>query len=116
MILNPLSRTVFVVPINKLEDAIDYVDSKVMAVGFSSNEGIERLKNKLSAKGVERISYIGKLSYPPIGFTSSWEYPITRLVRLVTRDLSISDLKRVKSLKNVEKLMYGVKSHHIRFM
>ena len=116
MILNPLSRTVFVVPINKLEDAIDYVDSKVMAVGLSSNEGIERLKNKLSAKGVERISYIGKLSYPPIGFTSSWEYPITRLVRLVTRDLSISDLKRVKSLKNVEKLMYGVKSHHIRFM
>lgn len=90
----PSSRIIFVVGVPDLKRIIKYIDSSIMVIGFSSTERLISMRDVLSKRGVERLTEIGKMSYPQIGFTSGWVYPLSLLVKWVCRDLSQKELHK----------------------
>lgn len=88
----PSSRIVFVAEIQDLRKALKYIDSSIMVVAFSSISKLKEMRDMLSRRGVERLTEIGKMGYPQVGFTSGWVYPISLLVRWVCRDLTHKEL------------------------
>jgi len=89
----PSSRTIFVVEVDDLKKIVQYINSSIMVVAFSSISKLKEMRDVLSRRGIERLTEIGKMSYPQIGFTSGWVYPISLLVRWICRDMTYRELK-----------------------
>lgn len=96
---HPLLRVIFVVKVRSIKDAIPFIDGHVMVVAFPSYRKLKEYKNDIAKRGVERLTVVGKMNIPPIGFSSSHTYPMFHMVRFICRDLSDEE-KRMR----VEKL------------
>ena len=97
--LHPFPRIFYVVEVKNIEDALKYIDEKVMVVGFSSKSKLSELKTHVVKKGVERITMVGKMDYPPPGSPSGHTYPLSLMVRWVSRDILPGEVyKDVKRL------------------
>ncbi len=82
----PLSRTLYVLEVDDLEEAVRFADKYTMVIGFSSSRRLEDLKNKLSLRGVDRLTKAGNMGLIPPGFPHEGRYDLTRLVRWVGAD------------------------------
>jgi len=84
--IHPLSRTLFVVEVEKIEDAVHFIDSSVLVVAFSSEEKQEELKDEVVSRGAHRLTVLGKMARFPIGYPQEGRFNLSRLVRWVARD------------------------------
>jgi long-chain-fatty-acyl-CoA reductase len=82
----PLSRTLYVLEVDELDEAVRFADKFTMVIGFSSSKKLEALKDKLSLRGVDRFTRVGHMGLIPPGFPHEGRYDLTRLVRWVGAD------------------------------
>jgi len=100
---HPLSRTVYVMNVRSLKEALQYVNKFTMVVAFSSLKKLNEMKNEVSSRGAERITLVGKMGYPPLGFTSAGAYPISQLTRKISRDLTRDEVLLLDERKSFQK-------------
>jgi long-chain-fatty-acyl-CoA reductase len=82
----PLSRTLYVIEVDDLKEAVEFVDPLTMVIGFSSSGKLEELKDRLALRGVDRLTRVGNMGLIPPGFPHECRYDLTRLVRWVGAD------------------------------
>ena len=82
----PLSRTLFVLEVDDLAQAVAKADPYTMVVGFSSRERRDQLRDALARRGVDRLSLIGCMGLPPPGSPHECRFDLTQLVRFVGCD------------------------------
>jgi long-chain-fatty-acyl-CoA reductase len=82
----PLSRTLYVIEVDDLEDAVEFTDPLTMVIGFSSSGRLEELRDRLALRGVDRLTRVGNMGLIPPGFPHECRYDLTRLVRWVGID------------------------------
>lgn len=80
---HPLGRTLFVIPINDLRDAVDELDRETQVVAIEPFSRAYEFREKLTLKGVDRITHLGKMPYFAAGSPHDGIYPLARLVRWV---------------------------------
>ncbi len=96
---HPLSRTLFVIEVKDLRDALRYVDPSVMVVAFSSKSRMDELKDEVTLRGADRVTLVGRMGYFPTGSPHEGRYDLSNLVRWVSRDLTKGELK-IRELLN----------------
>jgi long-chain-fatty-acyl-CoA reductase len=84
---HPLSRTLYVIQVNDLKEAVKFADPLTMVIGFSSSKRIEELRDELALRGVDRITEVGRMGYFPVGFPHEGRFDLSNLVRWVSRDI-----------------------------
>ncbi len=82
----PLSRTLYVLRVESLEDAAGFADPFTMVIGFSSRRRMDELKDRLALLGVDRLTRLGNMGLIPPGFPHEGRYDCARLVRWVGAD------------------------------
>jgi long-chain-fatty-acyl-CoA reductase len=87
---HPLSRTIFIHPVKKLEDAIQYVHREIQTIGISPWERGKELADELTKKGACRITEVGLVSRPRPGFTHDAYQPMRHMVRWVSLERGLS--------------------------
>lgn len=83
MLSHPLSRTLYVFGIKNLKDSIEYADRSIQTVAIYPPGRIKELRDELTAKGVDRITEIGRMGYFAPGAPHDGIYPLSHLVRWV---------------------------------
>jgi long-chain-fatty-acyl-CoA reductase len=84
---NPLGRTLWVLPVNTLDDAVQRADSWTMVAAFSDRSDLETHRDTLAALGVDRLTTVGRMGLLPPGTPHEGRYDLTRLVKFVSTDL-----------------------------
>lgn len=82
---HPLGRTIFVYPLTKINDCLQYIDKTVQTIGVEPIELAYEMKDELTKRGVLRITNIGFVDIPRLGIAHDGIY-INRLVRWVGLD------------------------------
>jgi long-chain-fatty-acyl-CoA reductase len=85
--LSPLGRTLFIIPVKSLEDAVGFTDSYTMVAAFSDRTDLEKYRDRLAANGVDRLTGLGRMGLLPPGMPHEGRYDLTRLVKFVSTDL-----------------------------
>ncbi len=83
---SPLGRTMFVIPVKSLDDAVKYTDNYTMVAAFSDRDDIDRYKDTLARQGVDRITDLGRMGLFPPGMPHEGRYDLQRLVKFVSID------------------------------
>ena len=83
---SPLGRTMFIIPVKSLKDAVEYIDEYTMVAAFSDRDDIETYKDDVAKRGADRISEIGKMGLFPPGMPHEGRYDLARLVKFVSID------------------------------
>ncbi len=112
---HPLSRTIFIVAVNNLNEALKFINKNTMVVGFSSKETLLNYRDSVTLQGAERTTLLGSMSFLPPGFTSEGTYPISNLVRWVCRDLSESEVRMREKVRSIEKNSFYMNIPWARF-
>ncbi|KXB05889.1 hypothetical protein AKJ52_02860, partial [candidate division MSBL1 archaeon SCGC-AAA382C18] len=81
---HPLGRTLYVIEVENLNEALEYVDESVQTVGVSSEKRKEELKEKFTLLGVDRVTDIGKMGSPHLSAPQDGAYTISRMGRWVS--------------------------------
>jgi hypothetical protein len=89
---SPLGRTMFVIPVKSLSDAVKYTDNYTMVAAFSDRRDIDRYRDTLARQGVDRITELGRMGLFPPGMPHEGRYDLQRLVKFVSIDAP-SDIK-----------------------
>ncbi len=84
---SPLGRTLFVIPVESLRDAVKYADAYTMVAAFSERSDLEKYRDSLSMQGVDRLTDIGRMGLLPAGMPHEGRYDLTRLVKFVSTDI-----------------------------
>ena len=84
---SPLGRTLFVIPVKSLKDAVKYADAYTMVAAFSDRENLEKYRDILAIQGVDRLTYLGRMGRLPAGMPHEGRYDLTRLVKFVSTDI-----------------------------
>ena len=87
-IQHPLSRTLYVIEVKDLKEALEYIDETVMVVAFSSFKRLKELKDEIFKRGVDRITVIGKMCYFPLGYPQEGRRNLSQLVKWVGMDVN----------------------------
>ena len=85
---NPLGRTLWIIPVNGLGEAIARVDRYTMVFGFSDRTDLETCRDQLAVLGVDRLTILGRMGLLPAGTPHEGRYDLTRLVKFVSADLT----------------------------
>ncbi len=83
---HPLSRTLYVMEVNDLKEAVKYLDKSTMVVAFSSHKRLEELKEDVLLKGVDRVTMVGRMGYFPLGYPQEGKRNLPQLVKWVSAD------------------------------
>ncbi len=78
---HPLSRTLYIFPVDNLSDALTHVDKTVQTVAIYPRERIPKLRDPLTRQGVDRIKDIGQMGYFSAIEPHDGIYPLQHLVR-----------------------------------
>jgi len=89
---HPSNRVIFIVEVENLYRAIEFIDKSTMVVAFSSMNKLNEMKNEIMKRGVERLTLVGNMGYPAMGFTSEGSYPINNLMRWISKDIPKDEL------------------------
>ncbi|RLF60296.1 MAG: hypothetical protein DRN25_03045 [Thermoplasmata archaeon] len=84
---HPLSRTLYVVEVENLKEAVKYIDRSVMVVAFSSYERLEELKEDVFLRGADRVTMVGRMGYFPLGHPQEGKRNLSQLVKWVGADV-----------------------------
>lgn len=80
---HPLSRTIYIYPVKKLEQALNYVNRATQTVGVHPRKLKKRYREELTKRGVDRVTDVGKMGYFALGAPHDGIYPLSRMVRWV---------------------------------
>jgi len=81
-----LGRTVFVHPVERLEDGLAHLDGSVQTVGFFPWEAAHALRDGIAARGVSRIVELGMHNVFRSGGSHDGMFPLQRLVRFISHE------------------------------
>lgn len=84
---SPLGRTLFVIPVRSLGDAVKYADAYTMVAAFSERADLEKYRDALARQGVDRLTETGRMGLLPAGMPHEGRYDLSRLVRFVSTDI-----------------------------
>ena len=84
---SPLGRTLFVIPVASLDDAVKHADAYTMVAAFSERSDLEKYRDILSMQGVDRLTDIGRMGLLPADMPHEGRYDLTRLVKFVSTDI-----------------------------
>ena len=84
---SPLGRTLFVVPVDSLKDAVGYVDKYTMVAAFSDRNDLVKYRDSIAMQGVDRLTEVGHMGHLPAGMPHEGRYDLTRLVKFVSVDI-----------------------------
>jgi len=80
---HPLGRTIFLVPVKSIRDAVDHIGPETQVVAIEPFDRAIELRDELTLKGVDRITHLGKMGYFAVGAPHEGMYPLSRMVRWV---------------------------------
>ncbi len=86
---HPLSRTAVVHRIEKLEDAMEAINSYTQTVGIYPWKASEKLRDDITIRGADRIVAIGMANYARVGFPHDGIWTYNQLVRWVNVERDI---------------------------
>ena len=108
---HPLSRTLFVDPIERVEDMLPFLDDETQSVSvFPFKPWAERLAELVCPRGAVRIVETGTVAYPKLGFTHDGSYALHQFVRLAYIDRELNHTFKYgprKELQFMEQFFYG---------
>jgi len=81
--VHPLGRTIFLVPVKNINNALDYIGPETQVVAVEPFDKAIELRDELTLKGVDRITHLGKMGYFAVGAPHEGMYPLNRMVRWV---------------------------------
>jgi long-chain-fatty-acyl-CoA reductase len=80
---HPLGRTIFIIPVKDLAESIEHIGPETQVVAIEPYSRATDLKERLTVKGVDRITRLGKMGYFALGSPQEGMYPLSRMVRWV---------------------------------
>ncbi len=80
---HPLGRTIFLVPVKTIRNALDYIGPETQVVAIEPFVKATELRDELTLKGVDRITHLGKMGYFAVGAPHEGMNPLSRMVRWV---------------------------------
>ncbi|HDM67162.1 MAG TPA: hypothetical protein ENG62_02105, partial [Thermoplasmatales archaeon] len=83
---HPLSRILYVVEVNDIREAIQYLNEDTMVVAFSSKDKMMELKDEISLRGVDRLTTVGRMGYFQIGHPHEGRRNLVNLLKWVGVD------------------------------
>jgi long-chain-fatty-acyl-CoA reductase len=83
---HPLSRTLYVFPVENLSDALPWLGPNVQTATLHPFDRLQELGSGLVEHGVERIVETGRAGRPRPGFTHDGFIPLAHMVRWVTAE------------------------------
>src|SRR5215204_251543 len=86
---HPLSRTIYVHPVTRLEEAFPWINKDTQTVGIHPTERMRALADGLVERGVARVTEVGRAGRPRPGFVHDGIRPMERLVRWVVLERGI---------------------------
>jgi long-chain-fatty-acyl-CoA reductase len=106
---HPLSRTVYIHPVDDLIQAVRYVNKDTQTVAVHPPERASALADALVEQGVSRITEVGRMGRPRPGFAHDGMFPLGRLIRWVTQERGIRFKYKFWGLSPEEddRLFYG---------
>jgi hypothetical protein len=84
----PASKTVNVVAVESLEDAVRYTNVATQTVGIFPPQRATALRDALASMGVQRVVTLGEVAQSVEGLPHDGFYPIRRMMRWVLDDTS----------------------------
>jgi hypothetical protein len=84
----PVSKTVNVVTVESLEDAVRYTNVATQTVGIYPPQRAAALRDALASMGVQRVVTLGEVAQSVEGLPHDGFYPIRRMMRWVLDDTS----------------------------
>jgi hypothetical protein len=84
----PVSKTVNVVAVESLEDAVRYTNVATQTVGIFPPQRAAALRDALASMGVQRVVTLGEVAQSVEGLPHDGFYPIRRMMRWVLDDTS----------------------------
>jgi hypothetical protein len=84
----PVSKTVNVVAVESLEDAVRYTNVATQTVGIYPPQRAASLRDALATMGVQRVVTLGEVAQSVEGLPHDGFYPIRRMMRWVLDDTS----------------------------
>jgi long-chain-fatty-acyl-CoA reductase len=103
---HPLSRTLFVHPIETLDEMIPFIDEETQSVMVYPYSMAEKVANILCPYGVQRICEMGMVCYPRAGFTHDGMYPLHYFVRLSHYDEGLKYTNKYDSVEGKIAYLY----------
>ncbi|MCK5248641.1 MAG: hypothetical protein KAJ98_01660, partial [Spirochaetaceae bacterium] len=85
---NPLGRTLWILPVDSVSEAVNHADSWTMVAAFSLRADLEAHRDFLAARGVDRLTILGNMGLLPPGTPHEGRYDLTRMVKFVSADLT----------------------------
>ena len=79
----PSAKTVNVVRVESLSDAVRYINVSTQTVGVYPNPRREAMRDRLASAGVQRVVALGSATSMIPGFPHDGFYPLHRFVRWV---------------------------------
>lgn len=83
---HPISKTVNVVVVDNLRDAVQHATIATQTVGIWPPEQAQQLRDALASRGVQRIARLGEVARPYDGLPHDGFYPMSRMARWVLDD------------------------------
>jgi long-chain-fatty-acyl-CoA reductase len=83
---SPLGRTLFIIPVDSLGDAVKYADPYTMVAAFSDRDDLLKYRNELARRGVDRLTDVGRMGLLPADTPHEGRYDLSRLVKFVSTD------------------------------
>ena len=83
---SPLGRTLFVIPVKSLGDAVKYADPYTMVAAFSDRNDLNKYRDELAMQGVDRLTEVGRMGLLPADTPHEGRYDLSRLVKFVSTD------------------------------
>ncbi len=80
---HPLGRTIFIIPVKDLAESIEHIGPETQVVAIEPYSRAADLKERLTVKGVDRITRLGKMGDFALGSPQEGMYPLSRMVRWV---------------------------------
>jgi long-chain-fatty-acyl-CoA reductase len=87
---HPLSRTLYVYPVQDLRQALPWITADVQTVTVHPFARALGLADDLAVRGVDRLVDLGRAGRPRPGFSHDGMLPLSRMVRFVTLERPLS--------------------------
>jgi hypothetical protein len=83
---HPSAKTVNVVRVPSLDDALVHVNVATQTIGLYPKERADELRDKLAARGMQRLVPLGEVIQVASGFPHDGFYPLHRFMKWLVDD------------------------------
>ena len=86
---HPINKTANVVRVDRLDDAVKYVNVATQTIGFSPPERIDAYRDRLAAAGAQRVCPLGDAGPSTLGNPHDAMYPLHRFVHWIAHERGV---------------------------